>query len=269
MRIACLQLNGDRPVDQNVQRALEAIHQLCQHDRPDLLVLPEFFNTFYFPQDRNLEHLNLAEPEDGPSLSALRQVAQQYSINLVAPIFELAAPGLYFDTAFLIGRQGQILGRYRKVHPAAITSLEKIYFRYGSDFPVFDLEGWKVGMGICYDQFFPETARSLAINGAELLVFPFAGGTFSMWTELHRIRAWENLCYLAVCDKVGPEGSWVFGGKSLIVDPLGTVLALASETTEETISATIDRQKVFEARQKFPMYRDRQPWAYQALTRPH
>lgn len=268
MKIACIQLNSNDAPHHNVARTIRFIEQACSAQHPDLIVLPEFFNTFYFPQDRDHAHLDLAEPEHGPSLSAIREAARAQRVNIVAPIYELASAGHYFDTAFLIDRNGQTVGRYRKVHPAAITSLEKIYFRYGSDFPVFDLEGWKVGIGICYDQFFPETARALAVNGAELLVFPFAGGTFPMWTELHRIRAWENLAFLAVCDKVGREGEWTFGGKSLIVDPLGEVLALASEDQEEIISAELDRAAVFEARKKYPMYRDRQPWTYTGLTRP-
>ena len=267
MKIACIQLNANDEPARNVGKALEFIDRACDQHRPNLIVLPEFFNTFYFSQDRDYKHLDLAEPEDGPSLSAIREVAQRFKVNIIAPIYELASPGHYYDTAFLIGREGQTIGRYRKVHPAAITSLEKIYFRYGSEFPVFDLEGWKLGMGICYDQFFPESARTLAMNGAELLVFPFAGGTFSMWTELHRIRAWENLAFLAVADKVGLEGTWTFGGKSLIIDPLGNILAKASDDQEEIIVAEIDQKAVLEARKKFPMYRDRQPWAYKELTK--
>lgn len=267
MNVACIQMNGDREPAANVQRACELIDTACAKQDLDLIILPEFFNTLYFSQYREYKkYMHLAESVDGPSLSRIREQAAHHGVNIVAPIYEEDGPGRYFDTAFLIDRQGQILGRYRKVHPAATNSLEKLYFRYGSDFPVWDLEGWKVGIAICYDTFFPESVRALAAQGAELLIFPFAGGMFSLWYELHQVRAFENLAYVAVCDKVGPEGEWTFGGKSLIIDPLGAILVGASEDQEEIIVSELDREQVYDARRRFPMYRDRQPWAYTALT---
>lgn len=261
-------MNGGDEPSVNVARACAFIDAVCSEHEPDLIVLPEFFNTLYFSQYHDYAHLALAESADGPSLTAIRERAARHGVNIIAPIYEADGAGRYFDTAFLIDRRGEILGRYRKVHPAATRSLEKIYFRYGSDFPVWEVDGWKIGVVICYDTFFPEAARMLAVQGAELLVFPFAGGTFPLWYELHRIRAFENLAYVAVCDKIGVEGSWTFGGKSLIVDPLGEILTRASDTDEEIITAEIDRRRVFEARARYPMYRDRQPWAYGKLTEP-
>ena len=266
MIVACVQMNGDAEPAVNVERALGFIEQACDEHRADLVVLPEFFNTFYFSQYHDRRYLDLAEQEDGPSLRVIRAVARDRRVNVVAPIYELDGPGRYFDTAFLIDRQGEIVGRYRKVHPAATNSLEKFYFRPGAEFPVWDLEGWRVGIAICYDTFFPESARTLAVHGAELLVFPFAGGQIGLWRELHRVRAFENLAYVAVSDKVGREREWTFGGKSLIVDPLGTILAEADDRDEGVIAAQLDREEVFAARRRFPMYRDRQPWAYEALT---
>lgn len=268
MRVACIQMNGADEAALNVAKACRLVDEVCAIHRPDLIVLPEFFNTLYFSQYHDNRYLALAEPVDGPSLTAMRARAVQHQVNLIAPIFEQDGPGRTFDTAFVIGRQGEIIGRYRKVHPAATNSLEKIYFRYGAEFPVWEIDGWRVGAIICYDTFFPEAARMLAVQGAELLVFPFAGGNIPLWFELHQIRAFENLAYVAVCDKVGQEGDWNFGGKSVLIDPLGTILAKASASDEETIVADLDRQQVFAARARFPMYRDRQPWAYGALTDP-
>jgi predicted amidohydrolase len=210
--------------------------------------------------------LNWAEPADGATLTALRRQAARHHVNIVAPIFEIDRPGRYFDTAFLIGRTGETIGSYRKVHPAATNSLEKFYFRGGVDFPVWDLDGWRLGIAICYDTFFPESARSLAVQGAELLIFPFAGGYLPLWFELHRVRAFENLAYVVVCDKVGQESGWTFGGKSVIIDPLGQIVCAAGDQVEETIVADLDHAAVVAARQQYPMYRDRQPWAYGRLT---
>ncbi len=268
MIVACIQMNGSAAPAVNVECACRYIDRACAEHHPDLIVLPEFFNTIYFSQYHDYAYLALAEPDDGPSLSAIRARAKAQGVWIIAPIYELAGPGRYFDTAFLIDRAGEIAGRYRKVHPAATNSLEKLYFRYGSDFPVWNVDGWKIGVVICYDTFFPEAARALAVQGAELLVFPFAGGQLPLWRELHRIRAFENLAYVAVCDKVGQEDGWTFGGKSLIIDPLGTILQEASESEDAIIAAEIDRAEVFAARGRFPMYRDRQPWAYGSLTEP-
>jgi N-carbamoylputrescine amidase len=260
-------MNGNQEPPENVRRACALIDQICEDARPDLIVLPEFFNTMYFSQYRDYKnYLHLAEAEDGPSLGQIRERAAHHGVNVIAPIYEIDGPGRYFDTAFLVDRGGQIRGRYRKVHPAATNSLEKLYFGPGAGFPVWDVEGWRLGIAICYDTFFPEAVRALAVQGAELLVFPFAGGMLDNWYELHTVRAFENLAYVAVCDKVGPEGDWTFGGKSVIIDPLGKILCTASATEEETIVADLDREAVFDARRRFPMYRDRQPWAYGALT---
>jgi predicted amidohydrolase len=266
VRIVCIQMNSNDEPAANVQKACRQIDQVCANHSPDLIVLPEFFNTFYFSQHHDRQYLALAEPVDGPSLSAIRDRAARHRVNVIAPIFESAGPGLTYDTAFLIGRDGEINGRYRKVHPAATNSLEKFYFRYGSDFPVWRVDDWKIGVVICYDTFFPEAARSLAVQGAELLVFPFAGGNIPLWFELHRVRAFENLAYVAVCDKVGREDGWTFGGKSVIISPLGEILCQASDTEEDVVVADLDRTAVFDARARYPMYRDRQPWAYGALT---
>jgi N-carbamoylputrescine amidase len=266
MKIACIQMNSNNEPAINVQRACTFIDQVWAEHQPDLIILPEFFNTLYFSQYHDPKYLNLAEPADGPSLSAIREQAARHGVYVVAPIYEIDGPGRYFDTAFLIDRVGQIVGRYRKVHPAATTSLEKVYFRYGSDFPIWNIEGWRVGIIICYDTFFPESARMLTVKGAELLICPFAGGRIPLWYELHCIRAFENLVYVAVCDKVGQEGEWTFGGKSVIIDPLGNIVCKASDQDEAIIVAELYRKQVFDARKRYPMYRDRQPWAYNALV---
>ena len=132
--------------------------------------------------------------------------AREHRTTICATIFEEQGPGVYFDTAFFIGPDGEIIGKYRKTHPAAVQSLEKIYFRGGTRFPVVDVKGFKVGAVICYDHCFPETVRCCAVNGAELVVGPFAAPAFPTWDSLMITRAWENGVYLAPCNKVGPRG---------------------------------------------------------------
>ena len=149
--------------------------------------------------------------------------------------------------------------------PGLYLSLERMYFRFGSRFSVFRVGGWKIGIIICYDTFFPEHARCSAVNGAELIVVPFAAPRVGPWREMMITRAWENAVYFAPCNKVGPESGWQFGGESMVVDPEGQVLACAGNEGDEIITATLDRRRVFEVRQKKPFFRDRRPDLYGAL----
>jgi predicted amidohydrolase len=266
VRIAAAQMTsatGDK--EGNVRRAVELIRAAAA-DGADLVVLPEFFNVEYFPQHRDYAYLDYAEPLDGPSLSAIATVCAEEKVGAVATIFERSGPGAYYDTAVFFGRDGNQLGEYRKTHPAAVYSLEKIYFRFGSKFPTFSFDGWRIGLMICYDAFFPEVARTLALRGAELIIAPFAAPRHPVWRELHISRAFENGCFLLVCNKVGKEDDWEFSGQSLIVSPGGEVLSSASDKNEEVISADIDQCDVDQWRRKYPMYRDRRPDLYSALV---
>jgi N-carbamoylputrescine amidase len=266
MRIAAVQMTSGADVAANTARACREIATAATAQRADLVVLPEFFNTLYFAQYQDKAQFALAEPEDGPTLTAVRETARRHQVAVIATLYETAAPGLYFDTAFHIDPAGEIVFRYRKVHPAAVLSLEKLYFRYGARFDTYGFGEWRVGIGICYDMAFPETARSLAVNGAELLVAPYATSRTAMFQEVLRTRAFENGCFLVAANKVGREGGWTFGGQSLIADPTGAVLASADAQGETIIVAEISREAVLRARIDFPTRRDRRPELYGAIT---
>lgn len=264
MRLTLIQMNSAAERDANLARAEELIDAAAA-DRPDLVVLPEFFNTPYFAQYRDYAYIDWAEPDDGPTITAMRRKAREHGTHIAATIFEEESAGMYYDTAILIDPSGEITGKYRKVQPAAVQSLEKIYFRYGSHFPVFRVGDWKVGFIICYDTFFPESARCVAVNGAELILVPFASPRQVIWRDVMRTRAFENGVYFAPCNKVGREDEWEFGGQSLIVDPLGEVVAEAGADRDEIITAELDRDAVFEARRRYPMFRDRRPDLYKPI----
>ncbi|MGH9897194.1 MAG: carbon-nitrogen hydrolase family protein, partial [bacterium] len=219
LRLALIQMrSGIGARDNNVGKALSYIDDVAS-EQPDLVVVPEFFNTEYFAQYRDYRYLDYAEPEDGYTITAIRKKAVEHDLTICATIFEEEGPGVYFDTAFLINGSGDIVGKYRKTHPAAVRSLEKIYFRGGTRFPVWEVKGIRTGIIICYDHFFPETARSATVNGAELILGPFAAPAEPNWDALMKVRAWENGVYMAPCNKVGLEGEWTFGGASMVVDP--------------------------------------------------
>lgn len=270
MRVALAQMNSvEHDKERNVARAVDLIGAAAEQ-HADLVVLPEFFNTEYFPQFRDYKYLEYAEGLDGPSLLTIAHAASKAKIWVVATVFEKLRPGHFFDTAVLIDRDGVRRGAYRKSHPAAVYSLEKIYFRYGAHFPIFDVEGWPTGIMICYDALFPEVARTLALRGAELILVPFAAhpNARPYWRQLHSIRAFENGCYVAVCNKVGREGDWEFAGESLVASPSGELLAIASDKDDDLVVVDLERDLIDTWRQRFPMFRDRRPDLYTALVTP-
>jgi predicted amidohydrolase len=266
VRIAAVQMNSGDDRKANVDKAVGYIEEAAGRHGADLVVLPEFFNTIFFAQYRDTSYFRLAERDDGPTITAIREAAQRRNIDVLATIYEEAGTGLYYDTAMHVGRDGAIVFKYRKVHPAAVLSLEKIYFRYGTKFGTYAFQDWRLGVGVCYDMAFPETARCLAIGGAELLLAPYATSRRNLFQELLRTRAFENGCYLAAANKVGREGDWTFGGGSAIIGPTGTILAGADQETEALLVADLDREQVRQARIDFPSRRDRRPDLYTAIA---
>lgn len=264
--LAAIQMNSGDDVKGNLAKAEAYIEQAVRQNNAGLVVVPEFFNIPYVFQWRDYAHIDRAERADGPTITLMRKLAKQHGVGIVATIFEEEAAGLYYDTAFFIERDGSVVGKYRKTHPAAVQSLEKIYFRFGSRFPVVKLCGLKVGAIICYDTFFPETARCVAVNGAELIVVPFAAPAVPAWRSVMITRAFENGVWFAPTNKVGLEGEWTFGGASMIVDPFGEVAAECGDAEEGVIAAQIVREAVFAARREKPMFRDRRPDLYGPLV---
>ena len=266
IRLSLVQMNSTDDRDENIERASAHIDTAVEQENPDLVVIPEFFNQPYIFNRRNHEYYDWAEPASGPSITRMREKAREHGIHLVATLYELDRPGLYYDTAFIIDPEGEIIGKFRKVMPGLYLSLERMYFRFGSHFPVFRIGEWRIGIVICYETFFPEHARCSAVNGAELIVVPFAAPKIGPWRELMITRAWENAVYFAPCNKVGREGDWDFGGISMIIDPEGQVLAEAGETDDEIISAELRRDVVVDVRTKKPFFRDRRPDLYTPLV---
>lgn len=267
MKVAVLQMRSvinDAPA--NTARAQELLREAAA-EGADLAVLPEFFNTEYFPQERRPEYFEYAEPLDGPTIEAIRSTARELKMWVIASIYERKSAGLYYDTSVVIDREGQLSGVYRKTHPAGVFSLEKLYFSYGSHFPVHMIEDWKVGISICYDNLFPESARILTLKGAEMIVCPFASHPGNpVWIQLHTVRAFENGAFVLVANKVGKEGEWSFAGRSMIIHPSGENLSVGSMEEDDLLIADLDRSQVDEWRRRFPMLRDRRPDLYGALV---
>lgn len=268
LTLGTVQMTSSDDRNENLDKAEGYIEQAVKDHKADVVVIPEFFNIPYVFQWRDYAHIDRAEPADGPSITRMRELAKRHGIGLIATIFEEEAAGLYYDTAFFIDESGEIRGKYRKTHPAAVQSLEKIYFRYGSHFPVVNLRGIKFGAVICYDTFFPETARCVAVRGAEVIVAPFAAPPLEPWRSVMIARGFENGVWFSPSNKVGREGDWTFGGQSMIVAPTGRVASELDNTAEGVISAPISREEVFMARREKPMFRDRRPDLYAPICAP-
>ena len=288
MKLSLIQMNSGNDRDSNVARACDFIDQAAR-EKPDLIVLPEFFNNLYFAQYRDYKYVQWAEKDDGFTITRIKEKAKQHSVYIIATIYEQDQPGICFDTAMVIDQQGQVIGKYRKTHPAGYRALELIYYRYGSKYPVFEIHDWKVGIVICYDLHFPESARCVTLNGAELIIVPFASpvgylspdssslpdsagpdsidktGWLSRWNARMTCRAIENIAFLAPCNHTGQEGDAVFCGSSRIVDPKGEIIVDAGEE-EKVITAELDRQFLINARQTTPFLRDRRPHLYKAIV---
>ena len=289
MRLSLIQMASDaKDTAGNVAKACEFIDQAAQ-DRPDLIILPEFFNTGYVFMYRDYDYFSLAERDDGPTMTVIQDKARQHKAHIVATIWEEESPGIYYDTAIMVSPDGHIQGKFRKIHPAANRALEKIYFRYGTRFPVFQVAEFKVGAVICYDLTFPESARCAALNGAELIVVPFAAPAYydsphatslpaeigpdavdqehrtAWWKALMMTRAAENMVYLAPCNHGGKELDAMMGGGSMVVDPGGKTLS-ALEGDEGVICEELDLEVVRQARIRATNFRDRRPDLYKVMT---
>jgi N-carbamoylputrescine amidase len=269
LSVGIVQMNSvENNKRENVAKAVAGIEEAARMGS-HIVVLPEFFNTEFFPQYWDYKYLSYAETDGDFTISEIIRKARERKVYVVATIFEIEGPGMYFDTAIVIGPDGEIVGKYRKTHPASTRSLESIYFKRGSKLAVWSLLDWKTGFLICYDLFHPEVARTLTVLGAELIVAPFAHIAEPIWLKMLATRAYENGVYLAVCNKVGREGTvpWaVFGGQSAVVDPFGEIVGLAGGDKEETLVVSIRRENIYEARKRRLTLRDRRPELYRPLA---
>jgi predicted amidohydrolase len=233
---------------------------------------------FFMEYDRFLQRefekyqpmFEIAEPIPGPTINKICQIASKHKMYIIAPIFEKAGPGIYYNSAAVIDSEGKVIGVSRKRHIPAVQSLEKLYFRPGSEFPVYSAPFGKFGVGICFDRRFPETARILALNGAEVYFNPVAAGGYVKETYelIARMRAIDNAMFSVFVNRVGYEGNTYFFGDSIICDPWGKIIASAGEKENEIVSAVIDLGDVDKARIESGVFRDLRPDIYHRIIEP-
>ena len=271
----------------NRQRLAEHIGAAAK-EGAQLVVLQELHNTPYFCQVENVDNFDLAEPIPGPSTEFFGELARQHGIVLVISLFERRAPGLYHNTAVVLEKDGTIAGKYRKMHiPDDPAYYEKFYFTPGDmGFHPITTSVGKLGVQVCWDQWYPEGARLMALQGADLLIYPTAIGYESSdtpgeqtrqreaWTTVQRGHAVANGLPVITVNRVGhevdPSGQTkgiTFWGSSFVAGPQGELLAQASMQDEEVVVVTLDLHRSECVRRWWPFLRDRRIEAFADLTR--
>lgn len=280
MAVTCalVQMQFGRDVSDNVQRGAELIKHAAAQGA-EVICLPELATSIYFPFEVDARWLELAEPQDGPSVAIIARAAREANAYVIYPYFERAQAGELYNTAVVLDRRGSVVGSYRKmsiplVHSRWMSGFEKYYFRPGNlGYPVFPTDtGLTIGVTICYDRHFPEGPRSLALAGADIVFVPTATASAPETWELElQAHAVANCMWAAGVNRVGVDrdgGPTAFFGRSFFADPAGRVVAQASEQQEETLLFEVDPALIAEYRNEWGFFRDRRPDAYGALVRP-
>lgn len=270
---------------ENLEKTLLLVEKAARRGA-QIICTQELFRSQYFCQAEDHRYFKLAEPIPGPSTQAFQRAAKKHGVVIVASLFEKRAPGLYHNTAVVIDADGSLLGRYRKMHiPDDPLFYEKFYFTPGDlGFRAWDTRYGRIGVLVCWDQWYPEAARLTALSGAQILFYPTAIGWHpsekaehgvhqqNSWETIQRSHAIANGCYVAAVNRVGHEtpvgGDGIeFWGSSFVAGTSGQILAKASVDQEEVLTCTIDLDLVNVTRTHWPFLRDRRIDAYGPITR--
>lgn len=282
-RVGAVQMSCSTNQDENLEKAVGKIREAAAMGA-QVVCLQELFRSQYFCREEHADLFNLAETIPGPSTAAIGKVAKELGVVVVASLFEKRALGLYHNTAAILGQDGELMGVYRKMHiPDDPLYFEKFYFTPGDlGFLNFDTAFGRIGVLVCWDQWYPEGARLTALQGAQILFYPTAIGwhpyekeehgpsQLDAWVTIQRSHAIANGLYVCAVNRVGfegtPESGLEFWGNSFICDPIGVTLAKGSHDKEEILLATVDPARIEEVRRGWPFFRDRRIDAYSGLT---
>ena len=284
--LALLQLNLNNRPENNLEKCLQWIEKAAS-EGAGVICLPELYSSFYFCQKEDTRYFELAEPLHSASYKSFSALAKKLQVVLIIPFFEKRASGLYHNSACIIDADGSEAGLYRKMHiPDDPAYYEKFYFTPGDlGFHAFNTRSGKIGTLICWDQWFPEAARIVALQGANVICYPTAIGWHprekekygasqrDAWMTVQRGHAVANGIYIASVNRVGleqPEKNQAgieFWGSSFIAGPQGEILSQASVDKEEIVTATIDPSHLEKVRQNWPFFRDRRIDAYSDILK--
>lgn len=263
-------MSKQEAIDKHIKMIADAAGQGAQ-----VVGLQEIFHGPYFCAEQDAKWYDTAEPEDGPTVSRMREVAREHGIVLIVPWYEEEQPGVYYNTACVIEKDGTILGKYRKTHIPHVGPCfwEKFYFKPGNlGYPVWDTSVGRIGLIICYDRHFPEVARELGLKGAELVFNPSAtveSLSKYLWELEQPAHAVANGFWIAASNRVGveaPLNNSKFYGSSYFCSPRGKITAQASDSEDEVLVADLDLDEIREVRNTWQFFRDRRPETYSELA---
>lgn len=287
VNVSLIQMRCSNDTKENLDKVLSLIDEAVK-EGAHIVSTQELFRSQYFCQVEDHDYFSLAESIPGPSTEALSKLAKARGIVIVGSLFEKRAPGLYHNTAVVLDADGSLLGSYRKMHiPDDPLYLEKFYFTPGDlGFKAFDTRFGKIGVLVCWDQWYPEGARITALKGAQILFYPTAIGwhpsekeeygerQHTSWETIQRAHGIANGVYVAVPNRVGhevlkngPEAGIEFWGQSFFSDPSGRIIAKAGIADEQILTAEIDFSKIDIQRTHWPFLRDRRIDAYHDITK--
>ena len=283
VRGGLIQMKADIPLDGTAEQIkqlmldkhLPLIEEAAQQN-VQLLCMQELFNGPYFCAEQQTRWYDMVEKiPDGPTIRLMQELAKKHRMVMVVPIYEEEITGIYYNAAAVIDADGKYLGKYRKHHIPHVAPgfWEKFYFRPGNlGYPVFETAAGKVGVYICYDRHFPEGARILGLNGAEIVLNPsatVAGLSEYLWKLEQPAHAVANGYFVGAINRVGTEAPWNIGefyGQSYFCDPRGQFVAIGSRDKDELIVADLDLGMIQQVRNTWQFYRDRRPETYGAIT---
>jgi N-carbamoylputrescine amidase len=282
-KIGAVQMACSQDTTANLEKAIQGIRSAASHGA-EIVCLQELFRSQYFCREENSALFDLAEPVPGPTTETLSALARELKVSIVASLFERRAPGLYHNTAAVLDADGSLVGLYRKMHiPDDPLYFEKFYFTPGDlGFRSFETRYSRIGVLVCWDQWYPEGARITSLQGANVLFYPTAIGwhpsekaefgeaQLDAWRTIQRAHAIANGVFVCAVNRTGfegaPDSGLEFWGNSFIADPFGRVQASASADREEVIVAECDPKQMDEVRRNWPFLRDRRIDAYAPIT---
>jgi N-carbamoylputrescine amidase len=282
VNVGIVQMSCSADKHANLQKAMEKVKEAAAKGA-QIVCLQELFTSLYFCDVEDYENFKLAEPIPGPSTEALGNLAKELGVVIIASLFEKRAQGLYHNTTAVLDADGSYLGKYRKMHiPDDPAYYEKFYFTPGDlGYKVFNTKFAKIGVLICWDQWYPEASRITALMGAEILFYPTAIGwatsqdedtnieQYNAWQTIQKSHSVANGVHVVSVNRVGFEqdGAMKFWGGSFISNPFGSILYKASHENEEVHVEEIDLSKTDRYRTHWPFLRDRRIDSYQQITK--
>jgi Predicted amidohydrolase len=282
VNVGIVQMSCTNNKQANLDKAIDKVKEAASKGA-QIVCLQELFTSLYFCDEEDYDNFRLAEPVPGPSTDALSKIAKESGVVIIASLFEKRTQGLYHNTTAVIDADGTFLGKYRKMHiPDDPAYYEKFYFTPGDlGYKVFNTKFARIGVLICWDQWYPEAARITALMGAQILFYPTAIGwatsqdeatnteQYNAWQTIQRSHSVANGIHVVSVNRVGfeQEGRMKFWGGSFITNPFGSIICKASHENEEVHVEELDLEKTERYRTHWPFLRDRRIDSYQQITK--